>query len=211
MNKKTMQVGKIPTTTETTTKLPQLLGVTYASMGVQIDETINDKEFCLLLKYYHDQGKKSTWCLGDVANARKTGKQKKFAKELGINYGTLRNAASVAGRFVLSRRHDKLSFEHHSAVVSIEDKAKQDELLHDAEVNKWPVAKLKEKVKALKGEPVEPKTPSTERMVRALNTCLAGTDWEPEAQDEKLSLLAVMEDLQERLNEIVPTLNANTK
>lgn len=50
----------------------------------------------------------------------------------GYDYGTLRNDKWVAARVDLSRRHDKLSFDHHATVADLEPD-EQDRLLTEAE------------------------------------------------------------------------------
>ncbi len=66
------------------------------------------------------------WDLGDwllYGQNKKWGEKYDRAVEAtGYDYGTLRNAKSVAKRFPLSRRRDKLTFAHHQEVASLADK-----------------------------------------------------------------------------------------
>jgi hypothetical protein len=56
------------------------------------------------------------------------------AREMtGLGYGTLRNRASVARRFEMSRRRDTLTFEHYAAVRAIKDDAEQERLFDKAQ------------------------------------------------------------------------------
>jgi hypothetical protein len=60
-----------------------------------------------------------------------------------LSYGTLRNRASVARRFEMSRRRDTLTFEHHAVVASLRNDVEQDRWLGKAEKNRWSVRDLK--------------------------------------------------------------------
>jgi DNA modification methylase len=64
-------------------------------------------------------------------------------------YQTFKNAGSIAGEFERSRRRDLLPWSHHEAVAGLKP-AEQDSLLDQAEVHKWPRAKLREAVLAFK-------------------------------------------------------------
>jgi hypothetical protein len=69
------------------------------------------------------------------------------AEQTGLDYQTLRNYAWVAGRFVPSRRQDKLSFGHHLEVASFcEDD--QDAWLRRALVEGWSRNELRRQVRA---------------------------------------------------------------
>ena len=77
----------------------------------------------------------SAWWIGDwVARGQwDFGSQYKEAIEkTGLDYGTLRNYAWVAGKFDLSRRRDKLSFAHHAVVAALSQRD-QDQWLDTAE------------------------------------------------------------------------------
>jgi hypothetical protein len=108
-------------------------------------------------------GKAVQWWIGDWVRhgERKYGETYKAAIDAtGVAYQTARNIASACEEFEMSRRRDNLTFKHHVEVQSL-DKSEQDELLDQAEKEKWSCAKLRERVKELKGiaAPPEPNTP----------------------------------------------------
>lgn len=87
----------------------------------------------------------SQWWLGDWLNfgQQKYGRRYKDGIALtGLDYQTLRNYAVVARRFELSRRRDKLSFQHHAEVCALSD-AEQDHWLDHAEQGRWPRNELR--------------------------------------------------------------------
>jgi hypothetical protein len=94
----------------------------------------------------------SAWWLGDWVFYGQWQYGKKYiqAVELtGLDEGTLRNYASVAGRFDLSRRRDNLSFSHHAAVVSLPlDEA--DKYLAEADAKDWSTRELRDATRAAK-------------------------------------------------------------
>jgi hypothetical protein len=67
----------------------------------------------------------------------------------GLDYQTLRNYASVARRFELSRRRDKLTFQHHAVVRALTDE-EQDHWLTLAEENHWSRNELRRAIRARK-------------------------------------------------------------
>jgi macrodomain Ter protein organizer (MatP/YcbG family) len=86
------------------------------------------------------------WWIGDWVNfgERKYGEE--YAQALdatNYDYGTLRNQKWVASRFVLSRRHDNLSFSHHQEVAAM-DEEQADKLLSQAEAEGWTRTELRE-------------------------------------------------------------------
>ena len=81
----------------------------------------------------------SLWWLGDwlAFGREKYGRLYKDGVALtGLDYQTLRNYAAVARRFELSRRRDKVSFQHHAEVCAMAD-AEQDRWLERAEFAGW--------------------------------------------------------------------------
>lgn len=84
-------------------------------------------------------GSASAWWLGDwlLYGQRTYGQRYKVAlEESQLDYQTLRNYAWVAGRFDVSRRRDRLSFQHH-AEVAARPEAEQDLWLARAEREHW--------------------------------------------------------------------------
>jgi hypothetical protein len=64
----------------------------------------------------------------------------------GLRYQTLRNYAWVARRFDLSRRRDKLSFQHHAEVASLPVE-EQERLLDQAEQETWTTKQLRNAIR----------------------------------------------------------------
>lgn len=92
----------------------------------------------------------SAWCLGDwIVHGQDRFRQRYlFAiKQAGLDYQTLRNYAWVARKFPPTRRRNKLSFQHHAEVASL-DPADQDHWLRQAEANEWSRNALRMKVRA---------------------------------------------------------------
>lgn len=94
----------------------------------------------------------SAWWIGDWIFFGQWQYGKKYLKAVevtGLDEGTLRNYASVAGRFELSRRRDDLTFGHHAAVVSL-PLADADKFLARAAKEKWSVRVLRDEVRSSK-------------------------------------------------------------
>jgi len=95
-------------------------------------------------------GRYSQWWIGDwLLYARgKWGEMYTEAiKITGYDYGSLRNMASLAQKFELSRRHDKLSWDHHAAVGGLTP-AEQDYWLDQAVALKWSREDLRTELRA---------------------------------------------------------------
>ncbi len=91
----------------------------------------------------------STWCLGDWLNFgvnKYIDRYRCALENVGLDYQTLRNYAWVARKFDISRRRDKLSFQHHAEVASMsfED---QDQWLDLAETNRWSRNELRRRIR----------------------------------------------------------------
>lgn len=91
----------------------------------------------------------SAWYLGDwlvYGEANYADRYRHAVETVGLNYQTLRNYAWVARRFPLSRRRDKLSFNHHMEVAKlpVDD---QDWWLDHASEQGWSVQELRRRLK----------------------------------------------------------------
>jgi hypothetical protein len=96
----------------------------------------------------------SVWCLGDwVAYGEKEYEDRyvRAIDAVGLEYQTLRNYAWVARRFGLSRRRDTLSFQHHAVVASLPPE-EQDRWLDLAEQNQWSRNRMRQHLRAGKGD-----------------------------------------------------------
>ena len=81
----------------------------------------------------------SCWWLGDwliYGQTHYPDRYRQALAETSLDYQTLRNYAWVARRFEPYRRRDRLSFQHHAEVASL-DAQRQDELLTQAEEEAW--------------------------------------------------------------------------
>jgi hypothetical protein len=95
-------------------------------------------------------GRNSQWWVGDwlLYGCGKWGEQYAEAVKLtGYDYGSLRNMACVSRRFDLSRRRDKLSWEHHASVQSLMP-SEQDHWLDRAVELRWTREDLRTELRA---------------------------------------------------------------
>lgn len=131
------------------------------------------------------------WWIGDALRfgERKYGEMYSQAlEETDYSYGTLRNAAYVAGQVEMSRRHDNLSFKHHQEVAALEP-VEQDAILSEAAPApgeakpRMSSRQVREKARELRVLP-QPQEPKTEREVE---------DVEDPNQIEKIVRAATME------------------
>lgn len=91
----------------------------------------------------------TSWWLGDwlAFGQMKYGRRYKDAiAATGLDYQTLRNYAVVARRFELSRRRDRLRFQHHAEVCALSDD-EQDRWLDLAEAGRWSKRELRRRVR----------------------------------------------------------------
>ncbi|MEU4836474.1 LmbU family transcriptional regulator [Streptosporangium sp. NPDC023615] len=92
----------------------------------------------------------SAWWLGDwliYGQAQYPDRYKRAIAETSLDYQTLRNYAWVARQFSLSRRREKLSFQHHAEVASLPE-PEQDIWLNRAEKGAWSRNELRRRIKA---------------------------------------------------------------
>ena len=119
----------------------------------------------------------SAWFLGDwvvYGQARYSDRYRRAIETARLDYQTIRNYAWVARRFELSRRRDKLSFQHHAEVAAL-PVDQQDHWLDLAEEAGWSRNQLRQHIRnsrlAMRGE-VAPERPmpaiqvTTERLER---------------------------------------------
>lgn len=101
----------------------------------------------------------SCWWLGDwlVFGERRYHRYQDALEMTGLEYGTLRNYATVARRFPLSRRRDSLTFQHHATVCSLRDDV-QDRWLALAAENAWSVRELRKRMHELPSGSSDPAT-----------------------------------------------------
>jgi hypothetical protein len=90
----------------------------------------------------------SAWWLGDwlvYGAGQYPGRYKNAIAGTSLDYKTLRNYAWVARRFEMSRRRDKLSFQHHAEVAAL-TVPEQDLWLDRAQAFRWSKAELRHRL-----------------------------------------------------------------
>ncbi|MGP3966793.1 LmbU family transcriptional regulator [Streptomyces sp. 6N223] len=105
----------------------------------------------------------SCWCLGDwllYGKSRYSDRYRKAIEAAGLDYQTLRNYAWVARQFELWRRRENLSFQHHAEVAGLPSE-EQDQWLDRAEREGWSRNKLRDQLRASRGDGVERPGPGT--------------------------------------------------
>jgi DNA modification methylase len=139
-----MRVGTFAS--DLTSPIPPCLGFEFADdltyeQWAAIGSTLRSAEQSLM------------WRLGDwllYGENRNWGEKYDRAIEAtGYDYGTLRNAKSIAKRFPLSRRRDKLTFAHHQELASLSDDDAE-RLLDQAEAETWSRNDLRARVAQVK-------------------------------------------------------------
>ena len=107
--------------------------------GLVIAEDASEDELIMIGRQLATAERSLMWWVGDLAAtaARRYGETYDVVMEAtSLDYGTVRNAASIARKFELSRRRDNLSWSHHAEVASLEpDYA--DQALEEAEKQGW--------------------------------------------------------------------------
>lgn len=125
-------------------------GATPTPTGMKFETTFGFESWKVLGARLGAYSTASLWWLGDWLDFGRQmyGSRYKLGVELtGLDYQTLRNYASIARRFKLSRRRDRLSFQHHAEVAALSD-AEQDEWLDRAEREKWSRNELRRRLRA---------------------------------------------------------------
>jgi hypothetical protein len=92
----------------------------------------------------------AAWWIGDwliFGRERYPDRYRRAIEETSLDYQTLRNYAWVAGRFVMSRRRDTLSFQHHVEVAGLPED-QQDFWLSRAESAGWSRNELRRQLRA---------------------------------------------------------------
>ena len=118
--------------------------------GLRCDEQISFKTWNAIGVQIGTFARASPWWLGDwlLFGKQKYGRRYREATSAtGLEYQTLRNYAVVARRFPVSRRRDKLTFQHHAEVCALPD-VDQDFWLDLAIEYHWSKAELRRRVQA---------------------------------------------------------------
>ncbi len=165
-------------------------------MGIRFSNDLTYDEWLEVGQHLQRRYKGMQWAVADWARhgSWRYGERYEAAIEAtGLDYGTIRNYVSVAGKF--SRRRDNLTI-HHYAVVQRLDEPYADEWLAQAEEQGWSVRRLRDELNGSKTQ-LQPNTTTVivrlsippdrqqrwqqaaERQAKQLN------DWLTEAADEK--------------------------
>ena len=140
----------------------KLDGATPSPVGIRFDPVLPFEQWQQIGLRLALHASASTWWLGDwlAYGQYKYGRRYRNAiSATGLDYQTLRNYASVARRFELSRRRDKLSFQHHAEVCAL-PRSEQDAWLDRAEQNHWARNELRRQLRLARRQLVGPEDPS---------------------------------------------------
>jgi hypothetical protein len=127
--------------------------VHFTACGLQLSAAIDFDAWAALGARMALMTSACAWCLGDwlVFGERAYGQRYKTALEAtSLDYQTLRNYAWVARTFPLSRRRDRLSFQHHAEVAALPE-PQQDLWLMRAERSRWSRNELRRQLRAMRG------------------------------------------------------------
>jgi hypothetical protein len=125
-------------------------GAVPSRTGMRFDPRLPFEEWHQLGKQLSMHANASVWWLGDwlAFGQAKYGRRYKQAITItGLDYQTLRNYAVVSRRFEMSRRRDKLSFQHHAEVCPLSDE-EQEAWLERAEARGWTRNELRRRLRA---------------------------------------------------------------
>jgi hypothetical protein len=119
-------------------------------LGLRIPADLNLDSWCRIGKQLHLIADSSAWWLGDWLTygvKRYPDHYRGAVRETGLDYQTLRNYAWIARKFSLSRRRDKLSFQHHAEVAAMPERD-QDYWLDRAVRLGWSRAELRKHIRS---------------------------------------------------------------
>lgn len=117
-----------------------------STVGVEIVGKPSYEEWERMLHMMFANHRMSHWVIGDLIRFGEAEYGEKYSQALDATvyaYSTLAHDVSVAGKFEICRRRQNLSWGHHAEVGKLAP-AKQDELLERAEVEQWPISRLRE-------------------------------------------------------------------
>lgn len=123
--------------------------VSQPGLSLELPGHMAFEEWCALGEKLCAASRVVNWWLGDWwahGNHRYGERAEAAARGIfGREYGTLRNIASVASSFEMSRRRDSLSFTHHQEVAAL-PAPDADAMLDEAERNEWSTRELRQAV-----------------------------------------------------------------
>jgi hypothetical protein len=131
---------------------PRPAGARPLSVGLRFSGRLSFEQWCEVGRRVGVRANASMWWLGDwlVYGERAYGARYLGALAVtGLDYQTLRNYATVARRFAVSRRREGLSFHHHAEVCSLTDE-EQDRWLDRAAAAGWSRNELRRRLRAVR-------------------------------------------------------------
>jgi hypothetical protein len=123
-----------------------------SALGLRFESFLPFEEWKSLGKKVGTHASASAWWIGDWICFGRAMYGRRYRSALtvtGLDYQTLRNYASVARRFEVSRRRYNLTFQHHAVVRALTDD-QQDRWLTLAEKNRWSRNELRRTIRASK-------------------------------------------------------------
>ncbi|MCA1679278.1 MAG: LmbU family transcriptional regulator, partial [Actinobacteria bacterium] len=127
----------------------RLSGAAVRRTGISFDARLPYEEWREFGGRIAMRASASLWWLGDWLRFGQEAYGRRYKEGValtGLDYQTLRNYAVVARRFELSRRRDKLSFQHHAEVCALDD-VEQDRWLDRAERGGWSRNELRRRLR----------------------------------------------------------------
>jgi hypothetical protein len=118
-------------------------------VGLQISQTVDFDTWEQAGSKIARISESSTWCLGDwliYGQDQYADRYRLAIDSARLDYQTLRNYAWVARRFELSRRRNRLSFQHHAEVAALPPED-QDSWLDLAEGKGWSRNELRKNIR----------------------------------------------------------------
>ncbi|MFD9006327.1 LmbU family transcriptional regulator [Streptomyces sp. NPDC059582] len=122
-------------------------------VGLQIPDVLSFEEWERAGRQLAGVVDSSAWWLGDWLTYGKDHYADRYQHGIrgaGLQYQTLRNYAWVARRFDMSRRHARLTFQHHAEVASLPAQ-EQDRWLSRAEESSWTTKQLRTALREARG------------------------------------------------------------
>ena len=128
----------------------QVSGAVVSPLGMSFEPRFSFEDWRQLGPRIALRANASLWWLGDwlAFGQEKYGRRYKAGVALtGLDYQTLRNYVVVARRFELSRRRDKLSFQHHAELCALTD-AEQEHWMDRAQCAGWSRNELRRRLRS---------------------------------------------------------------
>ncbi|WP_231644976.1 LmbU family transcriptional regulator [Sciscionella sediminilitoris] len=192
---KTATGTRLPEQRSKRTRLLSNDNVLTKRVSLQIREGIPIRDWRDLGQHIHILTDSSSWWLGDwllYGQHQYPRRYQEAVEQTSLDYQTLRNYAWVARRFPPSRRHAKLSFQHHAEVAPLSD-AEQDNWLTIAEKRNWSRNELRRRIREQREAFSEPREVTNGHSVVQLTMNIADEKkqrWQQAADKAEQDLLS---------------------